>query len=54
MDTPNCCNKETDFIGVTDRGENKYYCNECYKIQYVKVELKKVAPGGATRLCVHL
>ena len=64
---PSCCNKETEFIGVTDRGENKFHCTVCFKIERLKNsyfcrdctkeevdEQKKVAPEGGATACLHL
>jgi len=29
----NCKNKMS-FFGITERGNRKYYCNKCYKIEF--------------------
>ncbi len=40
MEKPTCCGQETDFIGVTEGGGNKFHCRKCYKIQIVNKEKK--------------
>ena len=38
---PTCCGKETDFIGVTESGSDKFHCRECYQITITNSARKK-------------
>lgn len=39
MVCPNCKNKMTLF-GITERGEYKYYCNKCTRIEIERKDKK--------------
>jgi ribosomal protein S27AE len=40
MICPNCGNKMS-FFGITERGNRKYYCGECHKIEFKNGRRKK-------------
>lgn len=35
------CRNIMSLFGVTERGEHKYYCNKCYKIEFEDRRRKK-------------
>ena len=65
LNNPECCGKKTEFIGVTDRGEDKFHCTICFKIDKLmnsyfcrdcKEDNQKEVPpeGGATKCRMYL